>query len=406
MNTATSDLQDVAIVGAGIIGATVACALGQQGLHITIIEAREPELLDETESDYDLRVLAVSPGSEMILRALGAWDLVELERVCPYRQMQVWDAGGGGEITFDCLDVNEPRLGYIVENRAIQNALIKRMNALEEFTWRCPDALSGFAVDDDGVTVELESGARVRARLLVGADGPRSRVRKLAGIVFRTRDYDQCALIANVATERSHNHTARQRFLADGVLAFLPLADGRSSIVWSTLRERAQYLASLPDARFCEALAEAFDFRLGNIESCGPRAVFPLRGGQAEPYVLPRVALIGDAAHGIHPLAGQGANLGFMDAAALADVLTDTGRDIGSLRVLRRYERARKGDNIAMMLAMEGFRLLFGHQTLPLRYMRNLGLSLTDAAAPVKRQLIRYAMGLSGERPRLARGYL
>jgi 2-octaprenylphenol hydroxylase len=227
-------------------------------------------------------------------------------------------------------------------------------------------------------------------------------VRELAGITFKAREYHQRALVATVATELPHQHAAWQRFLSDGVLAFLPLSDGRCSIVWSTREEQASVLAAMADAEFRAALAGAFDYRLGRILTCSARAVFPLRGGQAEPYVLHRLALIGDAAHSIHPLAGQGANLGFTDAATLADVLRASTRDLGSLRALRRYERARKGDNLAMMLAMEGFKALFGARTLPLRWLRNLGLDLADAATLAKHVIMRRAMGLSGERPRLS----
>jgi 2-polyprenylphenol 6-hydroxylase len=395
--------RDVVIIGGGVVGATAACALAMQGLRVTIVEARKLESFD-AHSDYDLRVSAISPGSELILRALGVWETIESMRAWPYREMHVWDAGGTGEIHFDCYEVNEPRLGYIVENRVIQSALIERMSHMDEVTWRCPAALLGFETTDKGVTVALESGQRIKAHLLVGADGQDSRVRRFAGIGFDARDYHQCALVTTVTTELPHADTAWQRFLNDGVLAFLPLAHGRCSIVWSTRKERARELAAMPEERFRSALADAFDYKLGRVLACSQNAVFPLRGGQAERYVSPRLALIGDAAHNIHPLAGQGANLGLTDAATLAEVLTGTPRDIGSMRRLRRYERARRGDNLAMMLAMEGFKSLFGYQAPPLRWLRNAGLNLTNATAPVKRRIMRHAMGLSGERPRLARG--
>lgn len=395
--------QDIVIVGGGMTGATLACALGQQGRRVTIVEAREPDLSFDAASDYDLRVSAISPASEAILRTLDVWPAIAAARLCPYRQMHVWDTGSRGAIHFDCVEVNEPRLGYIVENRVIQRALLDRLNRIEAVTWRCPDSLVGVEIGEKSATVELQSGEVIHTRLLVGADGPQSRVRALAGIVFMARDYHQSAVVATVETERSHAFTAWQRFLPDGVLAFLPLSDGRCSIVWSTGEARAQFLMATDDESFCAALGEAFDYRLGRIKSTSARAVFPLRGGQAEPYVLSRVALIGDAAHGIHPLAGQGANLGLMDAATLADVLRESRRDAGSLRVLRSYERARKGENIAMMRAMEGFRSLFGRQSLSWRWLRGLGLNLTDTVAPVKHRFMRRAMGLSGERPPLAR---
>ncbi len=388
-----------------MIGATAACALVQRGLRVTVVEAREVDSSFTTKADYDLRVSAISPGTEMILHAVGAWPAIEAMRVCPYRRMTVWDAEGFGEIHFDSAQLNEPCLGFIVENRVIQHALTERMKNLDEITLRCPHVLQGFDVQRNGIVVELESGERIQARLLIGADGSNSRVRSLAGIVFNAREYRQRAVVATVATELPHAYTAWQRFLADGVLAFLPLADGRCSIVWSTSAQRAHSLVAMDDDGFCDALTRAFDRRLGRILATGRRASFPIRGGQAGFYVLPRLALIGDAAHCIHPLAGQGANLGFADAAVLAEILTRTSRDIGSLRVLRQYERARKGENVAMMRAMEGFMWLFSTQTLPVRWLRNVGLALCDAATPVKRELMRHAMGLSGERLRPVREY-
>ncbi|MGH8503855.1 MAG: UbiH/UbiF/VisC/COQ6 family ubiquinone biosynthesis hydroxylase [Gammaproteobacteria bacterium] len=395
--------QDVVVIGGGMVGATVACALAEQGLRVTVVEAREPGRFD-SDADYDARVSAVSPGSEMILKALGAWPSEHAARLCPYRNMHVWDAAGPGEIHFDCCELHEPRLGYIVEHRVLQHALVRRLHALGEVTWRCPDELAHFAVTEDHVAVELAGGAQVSARLLIGADGAHSLVRTLAGIMFHARDYDHSALIATAGTQLPHAHTAWQRFVPDGVLAFLPLADGRCAIVWSIPDARARALAAMPDDDFKHALGAEFDYRLGHIDACGPRAVFPLRGGQADRYVLPRVALIGDAAHGIHPLAGLGANLGFMDAAVLAETIGESRRDIGSLRVLRRYERARRGDNELTMRAMEGFKFLFERQATGWRWLRGMGVNMTDAATPLKRLIMRRAMGLSGERPRLARG--
>jgi 2-octaprenylphenol hydroxylase len=222
-------------------------------------------------------------------------------------------------------------------------------------------------------------------------------VRDHAGIHARASDYGQQALVAVVATERSHRETAWQRFLATGPLAFLPLADGRCSIVWSATSEEAQRLLALDDEMFCETLGAAFDHRLGNIVDCGERVLFPLYRQHAQAYVRPRIALVGDAAHVIHPLAGQGVNLGLRDVSELAaHVLTarQQQRDIGSLSVLRRYERARKGDNLATMAAMDGFKHLFGSRMAPVRWLRNFGLDLVDAAQPVKNRIMRSAMGL------------
>jgi 2-octaprenylphenol hydroxylase len=254
--------------------------------------------------------------------------------------------------------------------------------------------------------VTLEDGREIQARLLVAADGANSRVRGLAGIPVRGWGYDQNAVVATVRPERPNRDTAWQRFMPSGPLAFLPINDGRCSIVWSTSPEQAQQLLALEPEAFCEALGGASDYVLGEILETGPRASFPLRLQHATHYVQPGLALVGDAAHAIHPLAGQGVNLGFLDAATLAEVLTEArraSRDIGSHGVLRRYERTRKGDNLMMLAAMDGFKRLFGNDLAPLRLLRNLGLRLTDSADPVKQLIMRRALGMLGEQPRLAR---
>jgi 2-octaprenylphenol hydroxylase len=254
--------------------------------------------------------------------------------------------------------------------------------------------------------VRLESGRQLQARLVIGADGAASRVRQAACIRAHEHDYHQCAIVAVVKTEYPHRETAWQRFLPTGPLAFLPLRDGLSSIVWSTTTTESERLMALEAEDFHAELAASFGYRLGRIQRSGPRAVFALRRLHAEQYVRPRLALIGDAAHMIHPLAGQGVNLGILDAAVLAEVVTDarrSGRDAGSLPVLRRYERWRRGENLIMMTAMDGFNLAFASSLMPVREVRNLGLRLADAMAPLKQLFMKHAMGLSGDLPRLAR---
>ncbi len=391
---------DVVIIGGGVVGITLASALGLQGRQVVVVEAREPVAF-KPDDEYDLRVFAVSPGSQAIFTALGVWPMISARRISPYRHMHVWDAGGNGQIDFDCLDVGEPRLGHIIENRVLQDALLQRLHELPNVQWCCPDSLADFEVADCGVEVRLQSGSAYSASLLVGADGAASRVRQHAGFLYQKRAYEQQAIVANITTALPHQHTAWQRFLPSGPLAFLPLADGSISIVWSTTQ--ADRLLTLDDTAFCEALAEAFDYKLGEVTSSTPRVAFALAGGQAEPYVGERIALVGDAAHSIHPLAGQGANLGITDAAVLAQVLGSSTRDMGGLRTLRRYERARKGENILMMRAMEGFKTLFGSASSPITQLRNTGLSLTNNLPAAKRMLMRHAMGLSGERPQLIR---
>ncbi len=393
---------DALISGGGMVGSTLACALGMSGLRTAIVEARPPKPFNMCD-EFDVRVSAVSPGSESILRAVQVWPRIDQTRLCPYREMHVWDASGSGEIHFDCVEVGEPCLGHLIENRVIRKALLEKTNELDNVSWHCPDSVQDFEVVTNHVEIKLKSGLRVNAKLLVGAEGSASRVRTLSGMKFNVRGYQQKAVVANVTTEYPHENTAWQRFLPTGPLAFLPLANGQCSIVWSTAPDHADQLLHHTDAEFCESLGHALNFRLGQIKSTSARLSFPLRGGQAEPYVHPRIALIGDAAHVIHPLAGQGVNLGFKDAMSLAEILINTHRDIGSLRVLRQYERARKGDNVVTMHAMEGLKTLFGNTLQPIVWLRNTGLGLTSALAPINYSLMRLAMGIGDKRPSLTR---
>jgi 2-octaprenylphenol hydroxylase len=326
--------------------------------------------------------------------------------VSPYRAMYVWDAEGGGHIRFDSAEVGEPDLGHIVENRVTQRALWERLESLETVAIFSPARVTDLSLDRDRARVTLNTGPSLEADLLVAADGRDSPLRERAGIAVRGWDYDQHALVANVAHELPHQETAWQRFLPSGPLAFLPLADGHSSIVWSTSPQQAAALLGRDEADFCAVLGQAFGHRLGAVRGAGPRAAFPLRLAHAERYVLPRLALVGDAAHAIHPLAGQGVNLGFLDAATLAEVVLDAragGRDLGGLTALRRYERARKGDNLAMLAAMDVFKRVFGNDLPPLRLARSLGLDLADRVAPLKNLFLRRALGTLGGLPALAR---
>lgn len=396
---------DVVIVGAGMVGATLAALLGRAGLGVTVVEASVPEPA-WPEGSVDLRVSALGAAAERIFVSIGAWEAMCRMGVSPYREMRVWDAAGSDGIHFDSADIGESRLGHIVENRVVQSAVLECAERLDTVRIRRPARLERLVVDADSALIELADGDRIEARLVIGADGARSRVRELAGIGTSGWPYDQRAVVGVVSTERPHRETAWQRFLPDGPLAFLPLRDGRSSIVWSTTPDHAEALLAASDEDFMESLGVAFEHRLGRVLTCGPRAAFPLHLQYARAYTAPRIALIGDAAHTIHPLAGQGANLGLLDAAALAEVVEAAaarGRDFGAHAVLRRYERWRKGDNVATMMAMDGFKRLFGSEIGAVRGIRNLGLALTDRAVPVKNLLIQYAMGLRGDVPAVAR---
>jgi 2-octaprenylphenol hydroxylase len=396
---------DVIIIGAGIVGATAACALGDAGVRVALVEARPP-MVDEDESVRDARVFAITRASQRIFETLGVWDRIIARGAYPFREMEVWDAGGTGVIHFDCAEIGEPCLGHMVEPRIIHAALLERLRSVAAITLFCPAHFRDISIDETTVDVSLDDGATLSAALVVAADGARSPVREHLGIPTRVHDYQQSGLVARVATEYPHHATARQRFLPGGPLAFLPMEAGWSSIVWTLPTAEVTEMLALERDAFHAALGQAFDFRLGRIVDSEQREAWPLRRLHAEHYVRERVALMGDAAHAIHPLAGQGVNLGLLDAAALAEVVLATrarAGDPGALPVLRRYERWRRGDNLLMMSAMDGFHGLFGNELGPVRWLRNFGLSVVNAAGPAKDLLMRHAAGLAGDLPALAR---
>jgi 2-octaprenylphenol hydroxylase len=396
---------DVIVIGGGIVGATAACALGEAGLDVALVEARAAEGC-KAKPRRDPRVFAVTRASERILRSLQAWDAMPSAEVFAFTDMEVWDAGGSSALHFDCAELGEPYLGHIIEPRIILAALLERLHSVSRVTLLRPARFREIHVAADEVAVELEDGRVLQARLVVGADGVRSPVRDALGIKTREHDYRQSSLVALVRTAESHRHTAWQRFLPGGPLAFLPLEANWCSIVWTRPTAEVERLLTLDRDSFHAELGAAFDFRLGKITDSGEREAWPLKRRHAEHYVTGRAALIGDAAHAIHPLAGQGVNLGLLDAATLVQVVLEAhgqGRDFGALRSLRRFERWRRGDNTLMMSAMDGINAVFSNASAPLRGVRILGLGMVNRTAMVRHLLMRHAMGLGGDLPSLAR---
>ncbi len=386
---------DVIVVGAGMVGAALALALGRHDFKVALVDAHAPQL-EWPQDGYDIRVSAITRASQQVFESLDAWSVMQAERISPYRDMHVWDAGGDGVIHFDSAEIGEPDLGHIIENRVIIKGLHQRLAEQKNITAFWPRRSTKLDLNASQARLLLEDGTELHARLLVGADGARSWVRQQAGISVKGWDYDQVALVTWVKPEMFHQETAWQRFLATGPLAFLPLTEGYCSIVWSTSPAHAAQLQAMEPDRFAQELQAAFENKLGAIEAVGPRAMFPLRSFETQHYILPRLALVGDAAHTIHPLAGQGVNLGLADMASLVQVLIEAQqqqRDIGSEKILRRYERWRRADNRSMLLAMDGFKRLFSTDQSLLRWVRNLGLNLTDRSLPIKRLIMHQALG-------------
>jgi 2-octaprenylphenol hydroxylase len=402
---------DVVIVGGGMVGATFAALLAgaTDRLRIAVVEPRPPPPFD-ADAGTGLRVSALSAASTRVLGAGGVWRAIAGHRISPFREMRVWDAAsdprGPEAIHFDAAELGEAALGHIVENDLTQWVLWQRLEELSDVRLLSPARIAGLELGARRAVVELDDGSRLRAALVVGADGGMSRSRALAGIGTQGREYGQRAVVTHIATEHPHCETAWQRFLPDGPLALLPLSDGRVSIVWSTTPAHAERLLALAAPAFDEAVTEASGGVLGQVSDCGPRAAFPLTLRYADRYTCMRFALVGDAAHTIHPLAGQGVNLGLLDAAALAEVTLDAlaaGQDPGEGRSLRRYERWRKGENLAAGTGIDVIAQLFRQRNPAVRGARRLGLRLVNRAPLVKNELVKRAIGLTGDLPRCAR---
>lgn len=396
---------EVIIVGGGPVGATLAGLLGQQGIECIVIEAgrREPP---PAEGAPDPRALALTRASRHILAGFNAWKMLPPERLGRFRRMHVWDENGRGEIKFDCEELCEPSLGYIVEQAVLQDTLEKVLDFIPAVSCLNGDRPADIHWGSDAVSVRVGE-RRLRGQLLVAADGIHSATRELAGIGYALHDYQQTAVACVVKTEQPHDETARQRFLSTGPLAFLPMFEQHQcGVVWSTGPDHARQLLAMDEEQFNSALNTAFAGVLGEIPESRRRVGFSLQRAQAECYCKNRLVLVGDAAHCVHPLAGQGVNLGLLDAASLAQILLAAkkkNRDLGMMRGLRRYERWRKGENRLMMMVFEGFKYLFENQTIPVPLLRNMGLNIVDQNSFIKHLIMRRAMGLEGDLPLAAR---
>jgi len=386
---------DIVIVGSGIVGAATALALAKEtSLQIAVVEAHP---LSTENAITNLRVSAISLASHAFFQSLGIWNHIPIVDRAPYTHMHVWEEEGKGHIYFDCQEIKQPALGYIVSDHALRTALINHYPSFSHLHFFCPQQFISLQQTGDGIFLTTTDQQLIKTRLLIGADGANSWVREKAHIQLSFHNYQHIAIIATVQTEKPHAATARQCFLAEGPLAFLPLADAHHcSIVWSTTPHHAKELLALTDQEFCQHLGTAFNFTLGKIFSTSARIHFPLYRRHAAHYILPHLALLGDAAHTVHPLAGQGVNLGLMDAESLVSTIKQAitqQKDFSHFANLRRYERARKAENLTMMTTIDILQNLFCQKSRLLKQVGHLGMALTNRSSFIKKFLVNYAVG-------------
>ena len=395
---------DVIIAGAGLIGLTLACALAEGGLRVVMVDPLATG--DALDTGFDGRCSAIAHASVRMLEALGLWPALAGDAE-PIREIRISDRNAPFFLHFDHADLGDAPLGYMVENRHLRAVLHGAIDDCDRIELRAPDRIVDIARARQGISVTLASGTRLGAPLIVGADGRASAVRAAAGIRTLSWSYGQVGIVTTVAHERPHRGIAQEHFLPAGPFAILPIKNNRSSLVWTERADIADYVMGLDQDAFDEALGARFTDYLGAVHGVGPRWSYPLALHQAERYVDARLALVGDAAHGIHPIAGQGLNLGLRDVAALAEVVVEDrrlGLDIGQLTSLRRFERWRRLDAVVLAAVTDGLNRLFSNDIAPVALVRDLGLDMVNRLGPVKRFFMRHARGTVGRLPRLLTG--
>lgn len=393
----------IVVVGGGVTGLMVATLLAQSpqsgALDITLVDAASRPVFSP-DDDVSLRVSAIASGTAALFDSVGAWEYAAATRVGPYTSMRIWDERdtpqSAAALSFDASEFAIEQLGFIVENVLLQDVLLYRLDRTDA-TLRFESPIRGLHRKTRHYDVELQSGEILSADLVIGADGARSFVRSAVGIEANEWPYEQTAFVTHLRPEKPHGQAAQQRFLRDGPLGLLPLQDGRVSVVWSTTPEQAKAALAADDAETGRLLSEASDYVMGKLEVAGPKGAFPLCARHAVSYVLPNLALIGDAAHAIHPLAGQGANLGLQDAAELAAQVSsavEQGLHPGDRPVLRRYERARKGANATMLHFMTGLNRLFATDSRVIGEIRSAGMRVFNRSGPIRERAVKVALGV------------
>ncbi len=385
---------DIVIIGGGLVGASLATSLKGSHLTVALIDAAAPTPLPN-DASWDNRIYTISPGSADFLRSLGLWQQLDASRVTPIYEMNVFGDDGAAEIDFGAYESGLPELAFVTENRQLQAVLWDALfNDSQNITVFSPTKCAAISWHDAGVNILLADGRTIQASLIVGADGVNSWVREQAGITVEHHRYEQIGVVANFSTELAHHNIAYQWFRRDGVLAFLPLPDKRVSIVWSTHETHANELRNVSDEEFSQRVSEASNRVLGRLQLITQPVGFPLNFVHVSKLVKPRLVLIGDAAHGIHPLAGQGVNLGLRDVKALSEILKkdEIYYDCGDYILLLRYERARKADITAMETVTDSLHKLFNSQDPIIRRFRNLGLTMTNRLPFIKSKLMQHAL--------------